>query len=170
MSLEARRPVLGVLRVAPAGSLLFEHSRGGDGEGRDAMGPALLGQRVAAGACESAVGQGLFSRLLQRHQREAAESELAPPASDHEPLKPPPPSGRLDLEVEAVAVTVPAGLGDLTDEGGRESILGMRFARFLSLLFLLVWHDPPFTPPFNGGCLGIIPNCLGLVKTRVTLG
>ena len=73
--------------------------------------PALLGQRVAAGARESAVGEGLFARFLQRHQREAAESELATPAADHEPLQPTPPAGRVDLEVEAVAVTVPAGLG-----------------------------------------------------------
>ena len=63
-----------------------------------------------------------------------------------------------------MAVTVPAGLGDLTDEGGGECILGMRFAGFLSSLSLLVWHDPPLSPPFNGGCLGIIPNCRGLVK------
>ena len=79
VSLEARRPVLGVLGVAPAGPLLFEHSRGADGEGSDAASPTSLRHRIAVGACESAVGEGLFSGLLKRHHREAAESEFAPP-------------------------------------------------------------------------------------------
>lgn len=46
--------------------------------------PARLGQPAATGACEAAVGQGLFSHLLLRHQREDAESEPEPLAADRE--------------------------------------------------------------------------------------
>ena len=72
---EARHPILGMLGVTPAGMLVVPDPLGGGGEGGYAVGADFLGERVAAGACELAVGEGLVARLLERHEREAAESD-----------------------------------------------------------------------------------------------
>ena len=66
----------------------------------------LLGKRVAALACQPAVGQRLLPGLGERDQRDAAEPELAAPAPDHQALNPAPGSARLDEEVQTIAVRV----------------------------------------------------------------
>ena len=108
---QARHPLAGVSRVAPAGPLLFQHTGGGFGKGRYALGAALLRQRVPALAGKPAVGQRLFPGLGQRHQGEAAESELTAAAADDEALNPAPGSAGLDKEEQAVAVGVSSRRG-----------------------------------------------------------
>ena len=66
----------------------------------------------------------------QRDEGEAAKAERAALAVDDEPLHPVAGAGRLDVQVESVAVTVSAGLGDAAAEGGREGVAGMWAAGF----------------------------------------
>ena len=54
-----------------------------------------------------------------------AEAERTRLAADDEPLHPAPGAGRVDLQVEAVAVAVAAGLGHVSAEGGRQRLVGM---------------------------------------------
>ena len=84
---------------------------------------ALLGERIAANAGEPAVGEGLGAGVLERHEREAAEPEFAAASADDEPLYPSAGAGRLDVEVEAIAVTVAPGLCYIADEGGRQGVV-----------------------------------------------
>ena len=121
----ARHPILAVLRIAPAGLHLGPDLLGGGGEGRRALETALLGERVATGAGELAVGEGERAGLLERDEREAAEPEFAAASADGDPLDPTPAAGRLDVEVQALAVAIPAGRGDGADEGGREGVFGL---------------------------------------------
>ena len=97
------------------------------------LGAALVGQRIAAGACELAVGEGLFAGLGERDEGDAAESEFAPPASDHEPLDPAAGSSRLHVAVQAVTVGVSSRRGG-PNEGGRECLVGVAAVR-LGLLW-----------------------------------
>ena len=122
--LHAPLPILRVPPAAPAAALLFEHAPRGLGEGRNTLGAAPVGQRVAAGAGELAVGERQLAGLGEGNERGDAESEFAAPAADDEPLNPAPGSRGLDEQVQAVTVGVPSGRGG-TDEGGRERLLGM---------------------------------------------
>ena len=70
-------------RTPPAGPLLLQHARSGFGEGRDALGAALLGERVPALPGELAVGRRLFPDLGQRDQGKAAESKLTAATAFH---------------------------------------------------------------------------------------
>ena len=81
------------------------------------------GSPPAAG--ELAVGEGERAGLLERDEREAAEPEFAAASADGDPLDPTPAAGRLDVEVQALAVAIPAGRGDGADEGGREGVFGL---------------------------------------------
>ena len=81
------------------------------------LGVALLGQRISARPCLLAVGERHVARLDQRHQRVAAEPEHPGPAPNDQPLHPPPRSGRVDAQVQAVAVTVEAGRGGAHEHG-----------------------------------------------------
>ena len=121
---QARQPLAGVFPVAPAGLLLFQHTRGSFGEGGDTLGAALLKERVSALAGELAVDEGLLSGLGQGDQGEAAESELTAAATDDEALNPAAGSARLDEEVEAIAVSVSSGRGG-AEERDRKGLLGM---------------------------------------------
>ncbi len=81
------------------------------------MEAALVGEGVSTRAGELAVGEGLLAGLGQGDEMDAAESELVFPSADNESLDPASGSGRLDVEIESVAVGVPAdGCGP--DEGG----------------------------------------------------
>ena len=111
-----------MLRVAPAGSLLVEYARGGLGQRRHGLGAALAGERVSAGASELAVGEGRGPGLLERDEWEAAETELAAVPAHDEPLDPVLAAGRVDLKVQAVAVAVASGVGDVAHEHGRECV------------------------------------------------
>ena len=64
------------------------------------------------------------SGLGQGDQGEAAEPELTAAASDDEALNPTAGSGRLDKEVEAIAVSVSSWRSE-AKERGREGLLGM---------------------------------------------
>ena len=108
---QARHPLAGVSPIAPAGPLLFQHTRGGFGKGRYALGAALLRQWVPALAGKLAVDERLLPGLGQRDQGNAAESELTAAAADDEALNPAPGSARLDKEEQAVAVSVSSGRG-----------------------------------------------------------
>ena len=79
--------------------------------------------RVAAGAGDSAVGEGAFARLGQGHEGEAAEAERAGLSVNDEPLDPVSGSGGLDVQVESVAVAILARLDDTAAEGGREGLV-----------------------------------------------
>ena len=72
--------------AAPAAALLFEHALGGLGEGGNALGAALLGERVASGPRQLAVGEGQLAGLGEGDERGGAESEFAAPSADDEPL------------------------------------------------------------------------------------
>ena len=106
---QTAQPGLGVCGVAPAGPLLLHHGASGFGEGGHALGAAPLGQRVAARAGELAIGERLLAGLGERDQAGAAETEFAAASPDDEALDPAAGSGRLDIEVQAVAVCVPSG-------------------------------------------------------------
>ena len=108
--------------AAPAGPLLLDHGVGGLGERGLALEAALVGERVAAVACELAVGAGLLAGLGERGEVDAAESEFVLPAANDEALDPASGPGALDVEVESVPVSVPAD-GRGADEGGGESVV-----------------------------------------------
>ena len=131
---EALEPVGRLSGAAPAGPLLLDHGRGGLGESGHALGAALVGEGVAAGAGELAVGEGLLAGLGERDELDAAESEFVFPAADDEALDPASGTGALDVEVESVAVGMPAGRRG-ADEGGGECVVrmsapGLGFAGF----------------------------------------
>ena len=67
----------------------------------------------------------MHSAQKSGRRSEAAETERAGLAVHDEPLHPTPRPGRLDVEVQYVAVAVAAGPGDGTAEGGRERLGGM---------------------------------------------
>ena len=121
---QTAEPVPWVGRTPPPSPLLLDHAPSGFGERGYAQGAALLGQRVAARAGELTVGQRLLAGLGQRDQGEATEPELALAAPDHEPRDPAPRSRPPHVEVQAVAVAMPAGRGR-AHEGGRQRVLGM---------------------------------------------
>ena len=75
------------MRLTPTNALYLEVEPNGRRRWlqRDAVGAALLRQRVPAVAGESAVGRGLARAPPQHHERVSAEPEFAPPAADHEP-------------------------------------------------------------------------------------
>ena len=102
--------------MLPAGPHLRQDRLGGGGEGGHALEVALLGQLIATGEGESAVGEGLGAGVLERDEREAAEPKFAAPAADDEPLYPVAGAGWLPVEVQAVAVTVASGLCCVSDE------------------------------------------------------
>ena len=83
---------------------------------------ALVGEGVAARAGELAVGEGLVPGFGEGDETDAAESELVFPAADDEALDPAAGAGTLDVEVETVAVRVPADGGG-TDEGGGKCVV-----------------------------------------------
>ena len=112
------------LRAAPPGALLLDDAPGGLGEGRNAEGPALLGQRVSARAGQLPVRQRLLAGLGQRDEDDAAETDLPLAAPDDEPLDPAAGSGLLDVEVEPVSVAVSSGRSG-AHEGGGQPVVGM---------------------------------------------
>ena len=101
--------------AAPATALLVEHALGGVGEGENTLDPALVGQRVTAGPRRLAVGEGLLASFGERDERGGTETEFAAPFAGDEPLEPAAGAGRLDEEVQAVAVGVHPG-EDVDDE------------------------------------------------------
>ena len=113
------------LRVPPDFAVDRDHLLDRLREGRHAICPPPLGQRVAAGARDLAVGQRELPRIGQRYERVAAEAECAGLATDHEPLHPTPGSGSLDVQVEAITVAVPPGLGDGAAQRSRQGTVGM---------------------------------------------
>ena len=112
------------MRATGRAALLFEHSVGGFGEGRNTLDAALLGEGVATRPRQHAVGEGQFAGLGERDERGGAEAEFAAASADDEPLDPASGPGGLDEEVQPVPVGVPSGRGG-TDEGGRERLVGM---------------------------------------------
>ena len=68
--------------------------------------------------------KGLLAGLGERDERGSAESEFAASSAEDEPLDPASSAGRLDEQVQAVAVGVASWRGG-TDEGGRERLVGM---------------------------------------------
>ena len=68
---------------------------------------AFLGEGTAARPRQHAVGESLLTGLGEPHERSGAEPEFAASAPDDEPLDPASSAGRLDEEVQAVAVSVP---------------------------------------------------------------
>ena len=79
---------------------------------------------IAARTGQHAVGESLLAGLGERDERGGAESEFAAPTADDEPLDPASDPGRLDEQVQAVAVRVASGRCG-TDEGGREGLVGV---------------------------------------------
>ena len=102
--LQAPPPVVNVPPAPPAAALLLEDTPGGFGEGGNTLEPAFFGEGIAARPGQHAVGEGLLAGLGERDERGGAESEFAAPAADDEPLDPASGPGRLDEQVQAVAV------------------------------------------------------------------
>ena len=142
-ALETGGPVVRVLRIAPSGAFLLQHACGCVGERRDFLGAALLGERVAALACDLPVGERPGPRLPQRDEREPTEAKLASPAADHESLDPAPVAGRSHFQVQSLPVGVAAGFGDGAHECGRKGVLGVTAVGLGSSLSLRVWHHLP---------------------------
>ena len=122
---ETRLPVVGVPRTAPAGPHVGPDPFGGVGERGPAPGAALVGEGIASGAGELAVGERLLAGFLERDERETAESEFAASAADGDPLHPASAARRPDIEVQAMSIAVASGLGDVSDEGGGEGVFGL---------------------------------------------
>ena len=122
---QARQPLAGVFPVAPSGPLLFQHTGSSFGEGGDGLATSLLGERAPALAGQLAVDERLLPGLGQRDQGNAAEPDLTAAASDDEALNPAAGSGRLDEEVETVAIGVSSGRSG-AKERGRKGLLGWR--------------------------------------------
>ena len=89
-----------------------------------AISAALLGKRVAPGAGQLSVGEGQLASLGQGDEPGGAEPKFAPASADDDPLDPASGSGRLDEQVQPVAVCVPPWRGG-TDEGSREGLVGV---------------------------------------------
>ena len=117
VALQTLPPALRVPAVPPAGTLLFQHAPGGVGKCRHLLRAALFGERVAALAGKLAVGPRLLARLGQRDQRHAAEPQVASAAVDHEPLDPASGAGRLDVEIESLAIAVSSWRGRPNETG-----------------------------------------------------
>ena len=113
-----------LLGVLPAALLLLDDAAGGFGKRGNALDTPLVGQRVAALTGELAVGDGLLAGLGERDEGDRAEPEFRAPAADDEALDPASRAGRLDVEVESVAVDVVSGRCT-ADEGGGEGVVGM---------------------------------------------
>ena len=109
--LHAAPPVLRVPPAAPAALLLFEHAPGGIGECGNTLDAPFVGQRVAARPRQRAVGERLLASFGERNERGGAESKFAASAADDEPLDPAAGPGRLDEQVQPVAVCVPPWAG-----------------------------------------------------------
>ncbi len=101
---QARLPLAGVFRIAPAVPLLLQHTHGGFGEGGNGLAASLLGERVPALAGELAIGERLLPGLGQRDQGNAAESELTAATADQQALNPAAGSAGLDEEVQSVPI------------------------------------------------------------------
>ena len=110
--------------AAPAAAFLFKDVLGGLGEGRDALGSALLKKGIVAGAGQLAVGEGQFAGLDEGDEPRGAEPEVGAPTADDDALDLASGSGRLDQQVQADAVGLKSGRSGM-DEGGRERIVGM---------------------------------------------
>ena len=98
VAFKAPPPVLRVPLAAPATAFLFKHALRGFGKGGNAPDAALLGEVIAPGPRQLAVGEGLLAGLGERDERGGAEPEFASPAADDEPLDPASGAGRLDEE------------------------------------------------------------------------
>ena len=116
---QTARPVPLVPRVPPAEALLLQHRGGSLLDRGHVLGLALLGQGIPARPRLLAVGERHVARLGQRHQRVAAEPEHPGPAPNDQPLHPSPRPGRVDAQVQAVAVTVEAGRGGAHEHGAQ---------------------------------------------------
>ena len=92
------------------------------GERGQAPGASLLGQRIAAGAGQLTIGEGLGAGILERDHGVAAEAQLTPPASDGDSLDPAPTARRLHDQIQSVPIAVPAGFGDVAHQGGVEGV------------------------------------------------
>ena len=125
---QARHPLAVVTPAAPAVLLLFQHTRGGFGEGGDALGASLLGKGVPTLTGELAVDERLLPSLGQGDQGDAAETELTATATDDQALNPAACSAGLDEEVQSVSIGVSSG-GSGAQEGGREGVVGVAAGR-----------------------------------------
>ena len=119
---QGRLPLCAVLCIAPGRAMQVDDRRGRSFKGRHFDLPQHL-CRVAAGACNLAVGKRLLTRFRQRHQRNAAQPERPLPTPDHQPLLPTPGARRIDPEVQTVAVAVPTRRGDLAYEDRRQPLV-----------------------------------------------
>ena len=124
VAFQAASPRLHLRGGLPPGPLLVDHRGRGLGEGGRPLDAAPVGEWVAARAGELPVGHGLLTGLGQRDEGDGAEAKFAAPAADDEALDPAAGAGRLDVEVEAVAVDVVPRRGG-ADEGGGEGVVGM---------------------------------------------
>lgn len=117
VAFQAAQPDLRVLGVAPAGPQLFLDLHSDLREGRQRLGAALLGQRIAALAGELAIGEGFLARFLERNERKSTEPEFGSTTANGEALDPTPAAGGPDIEIKALSITIPSGLIDVADRG-----------------------------------------------------
>ncbi len=81
----------------------------------------LLGEGIATGTGQPAVGEGFVPRLGQRHQGIAALTQRAGLAADDQSLHPTPGAGGIDAQVQAMSVAIETRPGG-PDELGREAV------------------------------------------------
>ena len=71
------------------------------------LGAATFGERVAARAGQLPQAGGLVPRIGQTDSRHGPKSDVAPTAMHHRSQRPAPGTARIDLQVQAAAVSVP---------------------------------------------------------------
>ena len=109
--------------AAPAAALPFNDALDGLDEARNAVGAALLGERIAAGAGQLAVGERQLAGLGERDEPCGARPEVRDGARGCRVAGPGFGFRWLDEQVQAVAVGMPAGRRG-SDEGGRVRPVG----------------------------------------------
>ena len=121
----------------PCGGVCFDVGGGGLSEGlrlgagehgRDAL-AGFDRDRVLPGAKHRPRGDRALASLGQGHGREAAETEMAPPAAEAVTKDPAPRSAARDLQAQPTAIAEDAALGRVLDRQCRQSSMQSRHRR-----------------------------------------
>ncbi len=111
---QTRRPLGSVPGVAPRGLPKFDHPGRSLYESWHRPAP-LMGQWIAALACQLPVGQGRLSRFCQRYGRIAAQSQLVTATPDRDALDPTTGTGGIHPEIQAApSACIPGRFSALT--------------------------------------------------------
>src|SRR5208337_2574477 len=110
-----------------------------------------MGDRIDAAIGLSAIDCRHLARFCERNFMQGAEPKIPPPTIDGEPHGPALAAIRIDLEIEAAAIGVPAGGFKIFNSCNRETIetLGLPFLHVAATRKRFEVCAPPFTLPFT---------------------